>query len=89
LRPAWQPPGPRSNSLQLARIPNPGTGALLNAVAATSHKDAWAVGYFNDGVTNSTLILHWNGTMWKRAPSPNPDFADLLEGVSTTSAKNA
>jgi hypothetical protein len=74
---------------RLARIPNPGTGALLNGVAATSRKDAWAVGYFNDGVTNSTLILHWNGTAWKRAPSPNPDFADLLEGVSATSAKNA
>jgi len=30
-------------------------------VAATSATNAWAVGSYNTGTANQTLILHWNG----------------------------
>ena len=37
-----------------------------------------------------TLIEHWNGTAWKRVPSPNPSSAaNLLSGVAAVSATGA
>jgi hypothetical protein len=39
------------------------SGAGLVGVAATSATNAWAVG---GTVNGRTLILHWNGTAWKR-----------------------
>lgn len=54
-------------------VPSPGRGAAgLSAVAATSGKDAWAVGSHETGSGSRTLIEHWNGTRWKVVPSPNP-----------------
>jgi hypothetical protein len=58
----------------------------LNAVAATSADNAWAVGYIN----GETLIERWNGTAWKWVPTltlgpPSSDFY----GVAATSAGNA
>jgi hypothetical protein len=41
------------------------------------------------GGTASTLILHWNGTGWRRVPSPSPGTDDYLGSVSATSARNA
>src|SRR5689334_2303673 len=58
---------------------------FLTAVAATSARNAWAVGGTNDG---KTLIGHWNATAWKRVPSPSPPGAQL-HGVAATSATNA
>lgn len=54
--------------------PSPGKGAAptLNAVAATSAKDAWAVGSYNAGDAFKSLIEHWNGVRWSIVPSPNP-----------------
>jgi len=40
--------------------PSPGTGAGLADVAATSARNAWAVG----SAGGKTLILRWNGTIW-------------------------
>jgi hypothetical protein len=53
--------------------PNP-QGNTLNAVAAISSSDAWAVGFQNDNNLNDsrTLTQHWNGTAWKTVASPNP-----------------
>ena len=42
-------------------IPSVGSDAKVWAVTALSSSDAWAVGTA-DG---KTLILHWNGTVWK------------------------
>jgi hypothetical protein len=42
----------------------------LNAVAATSATDAWAVGNYSSGSASGTLILHWNGSAWTQVPSP-------------------
>src|SRR5689334_8733561 len=59
---------------------------FFNGVAATSASNAWAVG----GNNGFTLIAHWNGTGWKKVPSPNgSNGANNLEGVAATSASNA
>ena len=62
-------------------------------MAATSARSAWAVGDYIAGISVKTLILRWNGTAWKRVPSPSPapskGLADLLNGVAATSAGNA
>ena len=49
-------------------------GNTLNAVAALSTSDDWAVGYQNDNNLNDsrTLTMHWDGSRWKIVPSPNP-----------------
>jgi hypothetical protein len=61
----------------------------LTAVAANSATDAWAVGSHNNG-SYRTLIGHWNGSSWKRVPSPNPNsFGSSLNGVAVTSSTDA
>jgi hypothetical protein len=72
--------------------PNPGGSGNDNdlfAVAATSVRDAWAVGEIVSGTTIQTLILHWNGRKWARVASPSPGKASELFAVSATSAANA
>lgn len=59
----------------IQKSPSPNVqGNTLNAVAALSADDAWAVGFQNDNNLNDsrTLIEHWDGTRWKAVPSPNP-----------------
>jgi len=74
--------------------PDPGSGDNeLSGVAAVSATDAWAVGE-TTGLQNGfqTLILHWNGTAWKRVPSPDPAgpaFANSLSAVAAVSASDA
>jgi hypothetical protein len=60
-------------------------------VAATSGRDAWAVGCTKcDTSAYKTLIVRWNGTAWKQVPSPNPAApSNLLADVAATSAGNA
>jgi hypothetical protein len=65
-------------------------------VSADSANDAWAVGYYNTNGTNplptDSLILHWNGSSWKKVPSPSPGgTAGLtsLDGVHAVSANDA
>jgi len=78
---------------KIQRSPNPGgaSGSELNAVAATSGTNAWAVGDtdFTTGA-DKTLIERWNGHAWKVQPSPNPGSkSNALDGVAATSTKNA
>jgi hypothetical protein len=63
----------------------------LTGVAATSARNAWAVGSDGGDAMSKTMILHWNGSVWKRVSSPNPFCAtcDDLNGVAATSAGNA
>jgi hypothetical protein len=67
--------------------------STLNAVAATSAKDAWAVGSHDLGAGSRTFIEHWNGSGWKVMPSPNPATGpfttDTLGGVVALSRTNA
>jgi hypothetical protein len=65
--------------------PNVGTGQNdLNAVAARSSSDAWAVGTFFDypSLAWHTLVEHWNGTSWTVVSSPSPSTRyNALHGV--------
>ncbi len=59
---------------------------MLEAVAATSATDAWAIGYHGYG--NPPLIVHWNGTKWSSVPAAVP--ADtVLSAVAASSPTNA
>jgi hypothetical protein len=66
----------------------------LQAVAAVSPGDAWAVGEANTGprpaVRWETVIEHWNGTRWTMVRSPDPSRAgcgnDRLFGVAASRA---
>ncbi len=75
--------------------PNPGSSDnILRSVAATSPRNAWAVGQYNNALTSfhRTLVLHWNGTAWNRVASPNPrgSSSDIdLEAAAATSPRNA
>jgi erythromycin esterase-like protein len=75
--------------------PNPGGSSdnnnVLDAVAATSSTNAWAVGDYRYNGTYQTLIEHWNGRAWKQVTSPNPGGSDgnFLYGVAATSSTNA
>jgi hypothetical protein len=63
----------------------PPLGDTLNGVAAVSPSQAWAVGSY--GVSR-TLILRWNGTVWKRQATPGNGAGELY-GVTTLSASSA
>ena len=47
--------------------PTPAGGAILLAVAATSGRNAWAVGQTGTYSTPNprTVDLHWNGSIWR------------------------
>lgn len=81
------------SSWSLQHSPNVGTGYnYLHAVAATSSTDAWAVGegFPEGGAPYQTLILHWDGSTWRRQPSPNEDEVDnSLNGVAAISPSDA
>jgi len=76
------------------RVPSPDapgrrTSSFLNAVAATSRRDAWAVGESNSG-GGSTLIERWNGKAWKVTPSPSVRrHFNFLSAVAATSRNDA
>lgn len=59
----------------LSQYPNGG----LYSVYAPAHNDAWAFGYYDDGVM---LALHWDGTSWTKVAFP--DTAEIVS-VSGTS----
>src|SRR5258707_8422311 len=65
---------------------------MLFSVAATSERSAWAVGLTGGvfGQRPETLILRWNGTAWRRVPSPNAATpGSWLGAVAVASARKA
>ena len=65
----------------------------LNAVAAVSSTDVWAVGQWERFASkhsyNQPLIEHWNGKSWIRVPSPKPRLPIAqLNGVSALSSND-
>jgi hypothetical protein len=72
-------------------VPSPNVGPnsmfqsnRLFGITAVSPTDIWAFGsYFAaDGSGNQmTLLLHWDGTSWTVAPSPDPEMGSILEDV--------
>jgi len=59
-------------------------------VAVLSQCNAWAVGWSSSGLTDLTLVDHWNGRAWKQVPSPTPAGSTQGEllGVSAISAND-
>jgi len=70
--------------------PRPGRHRILNAVAATSATSAWAVGFIGTlgSGPRKTLIERWNGTAWRRVPSPTPADGGSLLGVAVGGARS-
>ena len=67
------------STVRAVPTPRPRDGWLFG-VAATSATNAWAVGYIAAG---PPLILHWNGTAWKRSPLPR-HARGRVDGVAAT-----
>jgi hypothetical protein len=69
-----------------SRTPKPGAVHTFTSIAARSGNNVWAVGYTQPrrDAPKQTLIAHWNGTRWKRVPSPDPGGAagDFLNSVA-------
>lgn len=62
-----------------------GTLNALNAVAAISSSDVWAVGMSG----THTLAEHWNGGQWVRVASPNQgNLENALLGITAISSNN-
>src|SRR5262249_23104650 len=57
----------------------------LAAVAATSARNAWAVGTAG---ASKPLIVHWNGSKWSSVPTGAPANS-FLHAVAASSATNA
>jgi hypothetical protein len=73
----------------VAPSPNVGPNSMFQSnrlfgITAVSPTDIWAFGnYFaaNGDGSQKTLLLHWDGSVWSIAPSPNPTKGDLLGDI--------
>lgn len=68
----------RWNGSTWSPVPSPSPGTLTNrldAVAARSADDVWAVGHSTSGDRSDALVLHWDGSSWTEVPVP-----DVLAG---------
>jgi hypothetical protein len=78
-----------------AALPSPGKGSsALTAVFALSAGNAWAGGSFcppsGCGPTpkGPVLILHWTGSSWEKAATPDLPSNNQVLGLAATSATN-
>ena len=64
---------------------------ILYGVAAASRSSAWAVGTYQPGTVQRTLIERWNGRAWRqvRSPSPGGRAGSFLYAVAVTSKSRA
>ncbi len=84
------------NGLTWTRVPGPAPApaSQLTGVSATSTGNAWAVGWTGVSANNGTmrtLIMHWNGHVWTRVPSPSgkPGVRTALQAVTALSGRDA
>ncbi len=72
--------------------PSPNVGNRWNsleAIAAVSGTDIWAVGdWRNTGANYRSLIEHWDGTDWSVVTSPSTPFGSQLSAIATVSSKD-
>jgi hypothetical protein len=64
----------------------------LNAIAALSATDVWAVGNFHrfSDAADKTLVERWDGTQWKLVPTPNTSSqTNILAGVAVVGSDDA
>ncbi|HEY7143381.1 MAG TPA: hypothetical protein VH637_03970 [Streptosporangiaceae bacterium] len=77
-----------------ARHPGGTSGdELLGVTAVPRSKTLWAVGDYTDPVLgrDHTLVERWNGTRWRRVPSPSPAFPaheQTLVAADATGSRN-
>jgi hypothetical protein len=91
--PDWQALIEHWNGTNWSIVPGPKVGATskLHGVAAVGANDVWAVGSYSDPATNwwdQTLVLHWDGTSWRRVSSPSLGTTSELHGVAAVSRDN-
>lgn len=62
-----------------------GPQSMLHDVVALAPNDVWAVGdRLDEGYDGtSSLVMHWDGSTWKRVPSPNPKDYNWLSEVTS------
>ncbi len=71
-------------------VKSPNTSASINileAVAAVTANDVWAVGIGITGFSTTPLIEHWNGTAWSIIANPGTTVGGL-SGVAVVSAND-
>ena len=84
----------RWNGVLWTIVPSPNAGVskknVLTSVTCVSASDCWAVGQHTPGLNDQTLTLHWDGTSWSIAASPNISATKphQLNDVTCTSASN-
>ena len=73
----------------VAPSPNVTTNNVLNAVAAVSTTNVWAVGY-SEGSNSipEPLIENWNGKTWQVISNPSFSSGGVLNGVAVVSASD-
>jgi Carboxypeptidase regulatory-like domain len=83
------------STFSIVRSPNVRNRAnVLEDVDGTGSSDVWAVGH-EDSITfgdRKTLILRWDGSRWRRIPSPSPGSEtdqSILTGVAAISPTDA
>ena len=59
---------------------------VLVSVDAVSSRNAWAAG--GSDTLGHPFIEHWNGTNWRRAPSPGLGGTSQVGSVAASSASN-
>jgi hypothetical protein len=70
-------------------VPSPspaGVQTYLQSVAATSPRNAWAVGTTGYPGPIEAYILHWDGTTWTPVHAPTPAPGGSLQSVAALSA---
>ena len=79
------------NGTQWTVVPSPNPSStlnVLNAVAAVSANDVWAVGIAPTG-SNPILIIHWNGSVWSVVPNPTSSMPlNNLAALAVVSAND-
>jgi hypothetical protein len=68
-----------ASKVQRMKMPKLPAGRLID-VSVTSAKDAWAGGLLGHG----ELLMHWNGTAWKRVSFPGKGVVTSVLGTSAT-----
>jgi hypothetical protein len=83
------------DGIEWAVVASPNIGSadnLLEAVAASSPNDVWAVGSYDTGAGGAiqTLAEHWDGATWTIVPTPNAaPSGSFLHAISATSPGSA
>jgi hypothetical protein len=63
-------------------VPAPGDTSVLNDVSFAAKDNGWAVGSYDSGAYEYTLVEHWNGETWLSQATPSPSKHAHLDGVS-------